>query len=262
MLLLFALYLQVLGDQVATQDRLLEETRQTYESINQARLEGRDPRALFDPLLAQCTQLRRETPSPGVRLCLNEGNAAVLAGDWPHALLAFRLAQRQAPNNREVNERVSALSARLLIADQPPGQADLAAAALATNAYLRISFWLLAAFLYGAGWLQIAHSIWDHYPANVGAASIAILAAIGLVVGIFWAEGYRARQLEQPLAVIRVGEAGLLREGNGLSYPAVTDERLRPGTEAVVLGRRGDWLHLRTKGGLVGWAPTRAVVVE
>ena len=164
----------------------------------------------------QCSwiaRIRQASPSPGVRLCLNEGNAAVLAGDWPHALLAYRLAQRLAPNDREVNERVSAISARLLIPDRQPGQAELAAAALATNAYLRISLWLLAALLYGAGWLQIAHAVSDQFPSNIGTASIAILAAVGLAIGMFWAEGYRARQLEQQLAVIRVGETGLLREG-------------------------------------------------
>ena len=260
MLLLFALCLQVSTE--LTPNQLLEEARQTYEAISQARLEGQNLRALQGTLLAQCTRIRRESASHGIQLCLNEGNAAVLAGDWPHALLAYRLAQRLAPNNREVNERVSAISARLLIADRQPGQADMAAAALATNAYLRISFWLLAALLYGAGWLQIAHAVSDHFPSKVGTALMAILAAIGLAAGMFWADHYRSSQLEQQLAVIRVGETGLLREGNGLSYPAVTDDRLRPGTEAVVLGRRGDWVHLRTNGGLIGWAPARAVAVE
>ena len=195
-------------------------------------------------------------------LCLEEGHAASLAGDWPHALLAYRLAQRLAPSDPTVASRLTAVRGRLVLPDEPPSVWEEAMAALATNARLRAPFWILALLLSGAAWIRIAGLA----PRRTGSGALLALQGIGwalaIVGALFWAGEYRERKLSQKLIVIRRGEPVVLREGNGLSYPAATEERLRSGTEATLLNRRGNWLQVRTQGGLVGWISSVAAEVE
>jgi hypothetical protein len=260
-LLVCVLCLAPAFDSQTEPERLLDRALQMQAEIEQAKHDGQDPRPRYRQLLEICTQLRQAAPG-SFRLCIDEGNAASLAGNWPHALLAYRLAQRLAPNDSDVADRIAAIGSKLQVPQRPATPADKAAAALATQSHLSLSCWLLAALLYSLAWMRITGAMSGRQPPGFLADSLAIAAAAALVTGIFWAHDYRAHQLGQNLAVIRGGDASILREGNGLSYPAVSEDRLRPGTEAVVVGKRGDWLHLRTSGGLIGWAPAAAVEVE
>ena len=242
-------------------DRLLDNARALQLQIDDAKREGRESRALYRTLLENCVQLRKAAPA-SLPLCVDEGHAASLAGDWPHALLAYRLAKRLAPANAEVASRLRVVRQRLLLADEPASVWDEVTAALASNNRLRGSLLLLAFALYGAAWLRITGLARHREGAGVFIALVGMGTALALVAALFWVDEYRQRMGSQPLVVIRRGDPVMLREGNGLSYPAATEERLRAGNEGVLLNRRGNWLHVRTANGQIGWIPSGTAEVE
>jgi hypothetical protein len=242
-------------------DQLLKRAQQKQHEIEEAKVGGRDLRPLYRELLVICTDLRRTNPD-SLTLCLNEGNAASLAGDWVHALLAYRLAQRIDPTNKDAAARLTVVAARLQVLARAPTPADEVAADLGTKPLLRLVLWTLAFLLYGLGWLRIAGMLSGRLPIAIVLPTLALVGAAAIVWSIYWADAYRTRTLGQPIGVVRRGEPALVREGNGLSYPTVSEDRLRPGTELRILGKRGDWLHLRTPSGLTGWIPAAAALVE
>jgi hypothetical protein len=241
--------------------QFLERAREILDQIEKARGEGRETKALYGNLLDACVQLRRVNPA-SVPLCINEGHAASLAGDWPHALLAYRLAQRLDPANAAVASRLTAVRGRLVLPDEPASPWDELSAVLATNTRLRASLWLLALLLYAMAWVRLASFAPRRMGSGIGLALWGIGAAAAIVAAIFWADEYRLQKASQTLVVIRRGDPVVLREGNGLSYPVTTADRLRTGTELSLLTRRGDWLQVRTGSGLVGWIPSGAAEVE
>ena len=244
-----------------TPDRLLDNARALQLQIDEAKKEGRDTRALYRNLLEVCVQLRKTAPT-SLPLCMDEGHAASLAGDWPHALLAYRLAQRLAPSNHEVASRLRVVRARLLLYDEPASVWEEVTVALASNNRLRGSFLLLALALYGAAWLRIAGLAQHRAGTGSFFAVQGMGVAVALVAALFWADEFRQRLGSQSLIVIRRGDPVVLREGNGLSYLAATEDRLRAGSEALLLNRRGSWLHVRTGRGQSGWIPSGTAEVE
>jgi hypothetical protein len=242
-------------------DRLLDNARALQLQIEEAKRQGRETRTLYRNLLEVCVQLRKTAPTR-LPLCIDEGHAASLAGDWPHALLAYRLAQRLDPSNDEVTSRLRIVRARLLLADEPANVWDEVTAALASNNRLRGAFLLLAFTLYGAAWLRIAGLARHREGRGTFFALVGMATALGLIAALFWVDDCMQRLGSQPLVVVRRGDPVVLREGNGLSYPAATEERLRAGNEAVLLNRRGNWLHVRTARGQIGWIPTGTAEVE
>jgi hypothetical protein len=240
---------------------LLEQARDLERSIAQGRVEGRDVRGLARQLLDDCTRLRRAHPG-SLALCLDEAGAAALAGDWAHALLACRLAQRLDPADGRAQAQAVAAAARLQVSHRPPALQEEAAASLAERPRVRLAFWALAALLYLLCWVRIGAGVAGRLPPATPASFAGIVLSVGLVAALFWADAFRERRLGSPIGIIRRGEPAQLREGNGLSYPVVIEERLRPGTEVAVLGTRGKWIHVRTAGGLTGWTPGAAVEVE
>ena len=262
MTVLICLMCATIGLDLSTENSpLLERASQLEQKIEQAKVEGKDVRTLYRDLLEICTRLRRATPT-SLALCMNEGNAASLAHDWAHALLAYRLAQRLNPADREVEARLSFVTGRLQVTARQPLPQDEVAFDLATKPRVRWAFWTLAILLYLMAWLRIAGAISGQLSAGLLASAVAMTVAGCLAWSIYWSDEYRERMLGQPIAVVRRGEPAYLREGNGLSYPTVVEDRLRPGTEVRLLGKRGDWLHVRTASGLVGWTPAAAAEVE
>jgi hypothetical protein len=262
MILLFLGLCLVTGQpEVIAPDRLLDNARALQLQIDEAKKEGRETRALYRNLLEVCVQLRKYAPT-SLPLCVDEGHAASLAGDWPHALLAYRLARRLDPANEEVASRLRVVRQRLLLADEPANARDEVTAALASNNRLRGSLLLLAFALYGAAWLRIAGLARHREATGIFFALTGMGTAVALVAALLWSNEYRQRLTSQSLVVIRRGDPVVLREGNGLSYPAATEDRLRPGNEAVLLNRRGNWLHVRTSRGQIGWIPSGTAEVE
>ncbi len=138
--------------------------------------------------------------------------------DWPSAGAA----------DPAVASRLTAARARLVQSDEPTSAWDQAAAVLATNKGLRAAFWLMALLLYAAAWMRIAGVVFRSMGSGVLLALVAMVAAAAIVIMLFWADTGRQRTLSETLAVVRRGEPPFLREGNGLSYPATSEARLRP----------------------------------
>jgi hypothetical protein len=256
-LLLIGLEMQQADEPV----QLLEQAQRLYEQISRAAVEGRELRSDARSLLPLCVKLRQGAPTNVVQ-CMNEGNAASLVGDWPHALLAYRLAQRLAPYDVEIAARLSVVRERLVVPDQSVGPRQEIAAVLGANSRLRASLWLIALLLYVLAWIRIGGPGSGISSSGIMPASLGIMAALGLAALLCWADANRRAQLSQMLGVIKRGNPIAVREGNGLSYPLAAKEHLRAGAELIILGRRGDWLHVRTNRGLTGWVPSSSVDVE
>jgi tetratricopeptide (TPR) repeat protein len=185
-------------------------------------------------------KLAEEQPSVGA--FFNLGNAQWQDGERGEAILSWERAQWLSPRNPAVRNNLAfARKAAQLNAPElrwfevcstwlPPGAWGWLAAG---------SFWLALALVLLPGILRWRRSDWQQAAA---AASLAVFllttpALLGIVT--------RAR-----LGVVRAAAAALLltptREGQSLL-------RLAAGEMARELGRRGDYVRVRTSGDLEGW---------
>jgi hypothetical protein len=190
----------------------------------------------------------------------NLGNAYLLSGDLPRAILAYRHGLRLAPADRELGQnldyarnQVAYPTADRLGHPAPATWARLAAW-LGTPSLIAASLCYLAGCLAFARWLA-------RRPQSVPWAAIALV-VVAALAGAFWFWEVRPQEAAaRPLAVI-ARDGVQLRVGNGRSYPARYETPLNRGVEARVLFERGDWLQLELSGGEIGWVPRADVVVD
>jgi hypothetical protein len=238
----------------------LEAAKSLQARAEQARLDGNDARPLYRELAETCARVRHEV-GPNASLCADEGHAAALAGDWPHALLAYRLAQQAEPQNKDHAESAEKARSKLGLAPARTTALEQAESDLSTNDRLRNGLWLVAALLYVFAWLQFAHR---HALSGMplARAACAGIAACAIVLALGWADRAREAALKTPLVIVQADDAAILRQGNGLAYAPVLPDRLRPGTEARLLTRRGDWVQVRTEPGATGWIMATCARIE
>jgi len=196
-------------------------------------------------------------------LCRNEGNAWLLAHDVPRAIFAYRCGLRLSPTNRSLRESLDFAREQVHYAgtgrfsrpptdDRPPWLPRVG-----------LSGWSFALLLAGyvgscvllTRWLMLRRS----QLLTLALAAFGLTAVVaGLLAAATWSE---ERLHRYPLVVI--SREVPLRKGNGLSYPSREGSAaLRPGVEASLLFRRGDWLQIELSGGEVGWVPADAALVD
>jgi hypothetical protein len=185
----------------------------------------------------------------------NIGNAYLLAGDVPRAVLAYHRGLRHAPANANL---LASLEYARTLAD-PSGTAPSKWTAwwrLRGATVLGIS----AALLYAMAWCGVT-AWWVARRARW----LVLGAAAGCVLAIFlpgvwrWHEDTR-RPARRPWVVVAADRVDL-RLGDGVLYPA-RPERLYRGAEATLITSRGAWAQIETTGGVIGWVPLRDVLVE
>lgn len=190
----------------------------------------------------------------------NEGNACLLAGNIPAAILAYREGLRLAPGDPRLLSGLNA--ARRAVVYPPSGlgrpPADWPSWLPRLNPVLALG---LAAGLYSLGWLIGVCWRLTGRPrlAWIGAASWMIALALGatLVLG----GRLQARDRDQPITVID-RDGVVLRRGNGEAYPAAYEVPLNRGVEARLRCRRGGWVQIELSGGEIGWLPRAAVLCD
>ena len=69
---------------------------------------------------------------------------------------------------------------------------------------------------------------------------------------LIWQESSRQ------LAVVVAGDA-VLHEGDGTSFPIISQGQLREGQTVELYKRRGEWLQVRNENGMLGWLPSASV---
>jgi hypothetical protein len=195
-----------------------------------------------------------------VGLCHNLGNAALLAGELPTAILAYRHGLRLTPADPVLRGNLEEARDQVVY---PPGTL----ARPAPDSWPRWlprpgeSFLLLSAWcVYGLGCIAVTRWLMGRAPLAVGVS--ALLLAAGLAAAWSACRWQDENAVRQPLIVVAADEVPL-RTGNGRSYPP---QRALPLVRRGMEGRRrfvrGDWLQVEFPGGQVGWVERRHVLVD
>lgn len=230
------------------------------EGIN-LRSDAEKARPYFRRAAAHFAELHRR----GMRnaaLYHNLGNASLLAGDLPRAILAYRRGLRLKPNDPAL--RVAMRAAREQVVYPASGglgrpRGDSRPPWLP---HVRTEGLLIAdSIAYSLMWICLAR--WR----MVHRGRLLVGALLGLsLAGLFAAWLMVRTQEEQeeethPLAVI-CRDGVRLRRGDGPAFPPRYDTPLNRGVEARRLFARDGWVQIELASGEIGWVPRSAVLLS
>jgi tetratricopeptide (TPR) repeat protein len=211
---------------------------------------------------ASCYEELRQRGAHNPELYRNQGNAFLLAGDLPRAILAYRRGLRLAPGDPSLWANLT--YARTQVAR--PGPKDLGRPNEAS-----VPLWLPRLSLhqqllfffctYSLGWLGIIRWCMLRRTAALAVGvmgfSLATLLAGSLTLAL-WSERHESLHSLVVIAQDRIP----LRKGNGVLYPPHWETPLHRGVEARLQFERGDWLQIELAGGQTGWVPRAAVLLD
>jgi hypothetical protein len=192
----------------------------------------------------------------------NQGSAYLLAEELPQALLAYRRGVRLYPADAILRKNLDYARQKVAYSEvgtfaRPRGISFVPWFSVSVFRWLRVA----AFVLYALGWLTLARW-WMIRRAGHFRLSVAALVAAGLLASLLGVQAARIHEeIQHPLVII-ADDGVLVRKGNGLSYPPRYETPLNRGTEARLLGRRGDWLQIELGGGAVGWVPGVYALVD
>lgn len=226
----------------------------------------REDQARARPHFDQAATLFEELRNRGAHnpvLYRNLGNAWLLAGDLPRAILNYHRGLQLAPHDGELHDSLEA--ARLLVAI-PQGSSFGRPPHDERPAWLRIPprrISILATFLcYVSGCLLLARWFMKR---NFRLLWVSGLLFLATATGVYLVVAQRRDEdfeRNHPVVVI-AGENEVLRRGNGHSYPPRYPATLAQGVEARLLHERDGWFLIELTEGETGWIPcASAMVVE
>ncbi len=211
---------------------------------------------------AEAYEALRQRGYRNADLLRNEGNAYLLAGDLPRAILAYRRGLRLAPGDRQLRANLASARAEVAIPSpgsfgRPPEEFWLSWA-LRPRPALALEGAILASALF---WVALTRYFMVRRFRLLKAAFVALAFGLMLKSYALWETWNRVREIPHPLVVV-ARDGVVLRKGNGLSYPPRNPTPLNRGVEAQELFLRGDWLQIRLAGGEVGWVPLADVLID
>jgi hypothetical protein len=228
-----------------------------------ARLRDRpaEARHAFAEAADRYEELRRRGAASAA-LFRDQGNAYLLAGDLPRAILAYRRGLRLAPNDGVLRRNLE--YARSQVAVTPPGNLGRPPAELLPPWLPRPAPGLvlaLALAAYSLGCLALARWWMLRRRGLFVTGTVALAAAVLLGTAFeVWTTSRRQQEFH-PLVVI-ADDGVLLRRGNGLTYPPRYETPVNRGAEARLLVARSDWLKVELPGGQNGWVPRKYVLLD
>jgi hypothetical protein len=190
----------------------------------------------------------------------NLGNASLLAGRLPEAILAYHHGLRLAPADRSLQAGLEAARDQV---NYPPASRTRPTA----SAWLNWRSWFapevllgLALAIHALAWVLAVRWLITRR------AGLAVLVAFGLTLALagMWALGQaqEAREARHPLVVV-TNDGATLHVGNGPSYPPHHDlPTLVRGLEARQRFARGDWVQVDLPGGVSGWVRRSDVLLS
>jgi hypothetical protein len=225
----------------------------TRASDVQARPHFRHAAACYDELLLR-----------GVRnplLLRNLGNASFLAGDIPHAVLAYRRGLQLRPDDPDLLAALMTVREQVYLPPgtlgRPPEDDSLSFPSNYPSSwlvYLAVLLYLLSCLAFTRWWMNRARR-----PLVLG---LFLLIQAGTTTVLVYERAQRARaELAHPLVVIRAANVKLL-QGNGRDYPPRYDLSARPGVEGRLLFERDGWLQIELASGEVGWVLADQVLID
>jgi tetratricopeptide (TPR) repeat protein len=256
---------------------LLRQAETNYRQGIKASGTSQPARPFFARAAAAYAELvRRGANNP--ELYTNLGQAYMLAGDLPRALLAYRHGLRLDPNDRVLQERLE--EARDHVQYTTPGAFGRPAVDNWPPWLPRLTLrWQLifVLALYVVACATVTRWWMTRQGAYLGIAGPAFTLAAFLGAGLFLEARQRACEKDHPAVVIAASET-VLHKGNGANYPCYDAEnrtwletggiipsaatRLPPGAEARLRHDKGAWLQIELARGEIGWVRRADVVID
>jgi hypothetical protein len=195
-------------------------------------------------------------------LDMNLGNANLLGGEWPQAILAYRRGLRSNLNNFQMRGNLAFARdqvvyssadnfARPPVSFWPPWMPRIT---------VDVAFWSTLGF-YVLAWVGLARRWtitkdtcpWITWVGMAGAVCFA-MAFLLQVRSEKW-------ESEHPVVVISANQT-YLQKGNHDLYPRAYETPLNRGVEAHLIQIRGDWLQIELAGGQMGWIAREKALVD
>jgi tetratricopeptide (TPR) repeat protein len=208
---------------------------------------------------AACYSELRRRGARNATVYRNLGNAYLLAGDLPQAILSYRRGLQLAPGDRNLDtgleaarERVSYPAGSRLGRPGPAGQASVLARVGGT--------WLVGggALLYVGACVGFTRWLMTRRGGLLVAALVALFGA-----GFLTLLSVREASTVATGPLVVIAEDGvLLRRGDSLSYPPRYETPVNRGVEGHMLTARGNWLQIELSGGETGWVMREYVLVD
>jgi hypothetical protein len=250
--------LLVPADIPMSKSEIMTEAEEAFAEGLRRREAGEKSRALFGNSAWYYEMLHAEGANNAL-LYRNLGNARLLAGDLPGAILAYRLGLRLEPGNPVLRQNLEYARGRVVFREgsmlgRPA--ADVRPDWLAA----RGAGWLfaLAVLAWTSGWLVVARWLMRRRRSLLLAGVGLLAIALGMGVLLF----QRERTAPDRPIVVLAADGVLLRKGDSRLFPPRYETPLNRGVEAELLFRRGGWLQIELSGGEVGWIPATDAVVE
>lgn len=209
---------------------------------------------------ADAYEVLRQAGSHNPDLAANQGHAALLAGDLPGAILAYRRGLRLAPQDARLRAALAYARAQVVYSsDSALGRPALEHWPPWLPRPAPVQWFWLAALAYALGcaagtrWLMVRRGLL----VTGSALGVAALATAALLL-----EEESLRDTFRVPFVVVAEDGVLLRKGNGLAYPPRAEEPLNRGVEARLLFTRGDWFQVELASGEIGWIPRAYALVE
>ncbi|HLN27156.1 MAG TPA: hypothetical protein VK395_05390 [Gemmataceae bacterium] len=240
---------------------LLEKAEDAFRKGIESRDRPAESRPRFQEAAAGYGELGRQG-AYSAELCRNQGNAYLLAGNLPRAILAYRRGLRLAPGDLNLRTHLDYARAQVAFAERgnfgrPPSD-RLPASLPYFNPYLRL---FLAVLAYALGWTGVFRWWMLRQGSILGMGTLAFALAGLLAITLVMEDWSHRQERSNPLVVI-AEDGVLMRKGNGLAYPRRYDTPLHRGVEARLLVDRGKWLQIELARGEVGWVPRAYVLVD
>jgi hypothetical protein len=242
----------------ASSAELARQAEEAFDEGLRLRQSGQRSRERFRAAASAYEELQRRGANNAL-LYGNLGNARMLAGDLPGAILAYRLGLRISPTDRFLQQNLAEARSRVAYREgsrfgRPAEDNRPRWLRLPGNGWLAVLTWLG----YAGGCAAIARwwMLRRRSMLVVGMVLLALAAGIGILL-------YRLdpARTQRPIVVI-AADGVQLRKGNGRFFPPRYETPLHRGVEAEMRYRGDGWLQIELAGGEIGWVAESEVVVQ
>lgn len=247
----------VLPGVVPAQSDLLGRAESAFAEGIRRREAGDRGAASFREAAACFEQLWQEG-SRNPALARNRGNAWLLAGDLPRAILAYRQGLRLRPGDRLLRDSLAHAREQVVFVEGSTAGRPVDLVGPAWLAGLETGWvFLLAGLAHLAGCVCLTR----HVVTRRGGYLLGGMGflAVGLALG--WLVVRKADGPPRPLVVVSRDDVRL-RKGDGEAFPSWLNAPLERGVEGVLLHQRGPWLQIELASGEIGWVHRTEVVGE
>jgi hypothetical protein len=204
-------------------------------------------------------EVLRQRGYQSANLLCSQGNAYLLAGDLPAAILTFHRGLMLAPDNARLRWNLGWARKQVAYrASDPLGKPN------PSDGWLRAPpnvVGILAFLFYLLACLGLTHWWVSRQPWLFGVSAVAMAGAVLMAISLDFEFWQRRREMAAPLVLIAKDRV-TLHGGDGYSYPVRYATPVYRGVEARRLFERNGWLQIELAGGEVGWVPKDAALVD